>query len=338
MINSEKIFSKTNLLLVVSVIIVFVLLFISIGIGKYYLSVKDIWKIISKSHENPMAVNVFYKLRLPRSIMTVLAGLGLGMAGSVFQTVFKNPLASPDIIGVTSGANVGAAFSIVFLSGNVFTVAFGAFVGGIVAIAFVIGLVTLSNTKDIQTYVLSGIVMNAISNGMIMILKYFSDPENQLGAIEFWTMGSFGSITFEKLIMILPFFLVGAIGIFFMRWTIYMLSLNDEEGKALGISVEQSRYFVLLFSTLIVASIVSVTGLISFMALIPPHIARAILKRNNFKTILFSGLLGAILMMVSDCIARSLLHSELPVSIITSFIGAPYLAFLVSRRNLIGTR
>lgn len=335
MINSKgNSILKSNMLIIVSTVIVIALFIISIGVGKYSLSINDIFKILSKSHENKMAVNVFYNLRLPRSIMVVLGGIGLGMTGSIFQTIFKNPIASPDIIGVTSGANVGAAISIVFLSGNVFSVAFGSFLGGIVAISFVIGLVRFSNTRDIQTYVLSGIVINAISNGIIMTLKYFADPENELGAIEFWTMGSFGSVTSEKLSMILPFFIVGILGIFLMRWTINVLSLSDDEGKTLGISVERSRLLILLFSTLVVASIVSITGLISFVALIPPHIARTILKKSNFKTIVLSGLLGTILMTISDIFARILLPSELPISIITSFIGAPYLALLVYKRNL----
>jgi len=166
-----------------------------------------------------------------------------------------------------------------------------------------------------------------------MTIKYFADPENQLGAIEYWTMGSFGGITLEKLKIVLPFFLMGMVGIIIMRWKIYVLSVSDEEAKSLGISVNRSRLLILLFSTLVVASIVSVTGLISFIGLIPPHIARSILKKHNFKTVLFSGLVGAILMAFSDCLARILLPSELPISIITSFIGAPYLAFLVMKNK-----
>lgn len=334
MIDSKESALRSKVVITLSLISIIVLFLVSISIGKYQLSLEDIYQIITKTHNNPMAYNVFYKLRLPRSIMAVIAGMGLGMAGSVFQTIFKNPLASPDIIGVTSGANVGAAFSIVFFSGSTLAVAFGAFGGGLVAMALVIGLVKLSDTRDVQAYVLSGIIISAISNGIIMALKYFSNPENTLGAIEFWTMGSFGSITSKKLGMVLPMFLIGMIGIFLFRWTINVLSLDDDEVRALGISVERSRYLILLFATLIVASIISVTGLISFVALIPPHVARSILKKNDFKTNIFSGLLGAILMIVSDCIARSLLHSELPISIITSLIGAPYLAFLLISKNL----
>lgn len=324
---------KIKSLFAISIVIVILLFLLSIGTGKYSLSLEDIIKIVTNNHENQMAINVFYNLRVPRSIMVVLGGIGLGMAGSVFQTIFKNPLASPDIIGVTSGANVGAAISIVLLSGTTFSVAFGAFLGGLASILFVIGMVRISNTKDIQTFVLLGIVINAISNGIIMTLKYFADPENELGAIEFWTMGSFGSVTEEKVKIIFPIYCIGIIGILIMRWTINVLSLSDDEGRTLGISVEKMRFIVLFFSTLVVASIVSITGLISFVALIPPHIARTILKRNDFKTTIFSGLLGATLMALSDILARLLLPSELPISIITSFIGAPYLGFLVYKRN-----
>ncbi len=324
---------KSNTVNIIAFILVIASFVLSIAIGKYSLTIEDILKIIKGTHDNQMTVNVFYMLRLPRSIMVILAGIGLSIAGSVYQTLFKNSLASPDIIGITSGANVGAAFSIVFVSGNVLSVAFGAFFGGIIALTFVIGLVKLSKADNVLNYVMSGIIINALCNGILMALKYFSDPENELGAIEYWTMGSFGGITSEKLKIILPFLLVGLVGIYLMRWKIYVLSTSDEEAKSLGVSVEHSRYLILLFSTLVVASIVCVTGLISFIGLIPPHIARSIRKRNDFQTVLFSGLIGAILIALSDCIARTILPSELPISIITSFIGAPYLALLVCKNK-----
>lgn len=325
--------TKSNMVLIGAFLAVIVTFLVSIHVGKYRITTEDIFRILDGTHDNEMTINVFHKLRLPRSIMVILAGIGLSVAGSVYQTLFKNSLASPDIIGVTSGANVGAAFSIVFVSGSVFSVAFGAFMGGVLALIFVIGLVKVSRSDNILSYVLSGIVINAISNGILMTIKYFSDPENQLGAIEYWTMGSFGGITLEKLKIIFPFFFIGIMGIFMMRWKIFVLSVSDEEAKSLGIAVNKSRLFILLFSTLIVASIVSITGLISFIGLIPPHIARSILKKNDFKTIVFSGLIGAILMALSDCLARILLPSELPISIITSFIGAPYLALLVMKNR-----
>lgn len=334
MMNAKKhVNTKPNIVLIGAILAVIVTFLISIHVGKYRITTEDIFRILRGSHDNEMTINVFHKLRLPRSIMVVLAGIGLSVAGSVYQNLFKNSLASPDIIGVTSGANVGAAFSIVFVSGSVISVALGAFMGGVLALIFVIGLVKVSRSDNILSYVLSGIVINAISNGILMTIKYFSDPENQLGAIEYWTMGSFGGITLDKLKIIFPFFFIGIMGIFMMRWKLFVLSVSDEEAKSLGIAVNKCRLFILLFSTLIVSSIVSITGLISFIGLIPPHIARSILKKNDFKTIVLSGLIGAILMALSDCLARILLPSELPISIITSFIGAPYLALLVIKKR-----
>ena len=324
---------KEEFLFLTAFILVIISFIMSICIGKYNLPIQDIYKILKGTHDNAMSINVFYTLRLPRSIMVILAGIGLSVAGSIYQTIFKNPLASPDIIGVSSGANVGAAASIVFFSGGVMSVAFGAFIGGMFAVLCVVGIVKLSRIDGILTYVLAGIVINAISQGSIMTLKYFADPEKQLGAIEFWSMGSFGSVTMEKLSIILPFFAFGSIGLFLYRWKINMLSISDEEAKTMGISVERSRYIILFFTTLVVSSIVSVTGLISFIGLIPPHIARFIFKKNDFKTIIFSGLIGAILLTFGDCIARSVISSEIPISIITSFIGAPYLAMIVCMRN-----
>lgn len=324
---------KIKGLFIIAFILVVVSFIMSISIGKYNLSLVDIYKILVGTHENTMSINVFYTLRLPRTIMVILAGIGLSMAGSIYQTIFKNPLASPDIIGVSSGANVGAAVSIVFFSGGIIAVSFGAFIGGMFAVLCVVGIVKLSRLDGILTYVLAGIVINAISQGLIMSLKYFADPEKQLGAIEFWSMGSFGSVTMGKLSIIFPFFAVGIVGLCLFRWKINMLSISDEEAKTMGISVERSRYLILFFTTIVVASIVSVTGLISFIGLIPPHIARFILKKNDFKTIIFSGLIGAVLLTFADCIARSVISSEIPISIITSFIGAPYLAMLVCTRN-----
>lgn len=332
-ISKKHVNTKSNIVIIGAFLIVIAAFMVSIHVGKYSISTEDIIKILKRNHENVMTVNVFLKLRLPRSIMVILAGIGLSVAGSIYQTLFKNSLASPDIIGVTSGASAGAAFSIVFVSGSMFSVAFGAFLGGILALAFVMGLVKVSKSDNVLSYVLSGIVINAISNGILMTIKYFSDSENELGAIEYWTMGSFGGITLDKLKIIFPFFLIGMVGIYMMRWKIHVLSVSDEEAKSLGVSVNRNRLLILLFSTLVVASIVSVTGLISFIGLIPPHLARSILKKNDFKTIVFSGLIGAILMILSDCFARILLPSELPISIITSFIGAPYLALLVMKNR-----
>lgn len=304
---------------------------ISIGVGKYPISLKDIIKIIFGREVDPTVQMVFYNLRLPRTIMVILAGIGLSISGSVYQTIFKNPLATPDIIGVSSGANLGAAIAIVFFTGGTFTIAINAFIGGLVAVFIAMSLTRISRDKGISTFVLSGIVIGSITQGLIMILKFFSDPERQLAAIEFWSMGSFAGVTMEKVLSIIPFYIIGITILILLRWQINILSLSDEEGRSLGVPVDIIRFVVIIAATLVVASIVSITGLITFIGLIAPHIGRIIRKRNDFSTAIFSGLIGAIILLVADCLARSLAGGEIPISILTTFIGAPFLAYLMTR-------
>lgn len=317
----------------VAAIILVAAFVISIAVGKYPITINEIIHIIMGKEVDPMTKNVFYTLRLSRTIMALIAGIGLSVSGSVYQTVFKNPLATPDIIGVSSGANLGAAIAISFLAGGTTTIAISAFLGGIIAVSLALFLTRISKNKGISTFVLAGIVIGSLSQGLIMMIKFFADPERQLAAIEFWSMGSFASITSDKLISILPFFIVGIIGLILLRWQINILSLSDEEGKSLGVRVGLVRVGVMLCATLVVASIVSITGLITFIGLVAPHLARMILKKNDTGTMILSGLIGASLLLIADTLARSLGSSEIPISILTTFIGAPFLAYLMSRMD-----
>lgn len=317
----------------VAAIILVAAFVISIGVGKYPISINEIIQIIMGREVDAMTKNVFYTLRLSRTIMALIAGIGLSVSGSVYQTVFKNPLATPDIIGVSSGANLGAAIAISFLAGGTTTIAISAFLGGIIAVSMALFLTRISKNKGISTFVLAGIVIGSLSQGLIMMIKFFADPERQLAAIEFWSMGSFASITSDKLISILPFFIVGIIGLILLRWQINILSLSDEEGRSLGVHVGIVRVGVMLCATLVVASIVSITGLITFIGLVAPHLARMIIKKNDTATMILSGLIGASLLLIADTLARSLGSSEIPISILTTFIGAPFLAYLMSRMD-----
>lgn len=326
--------SNRNLVCYLVAAIILVAAFvISIGVGKYPITINEIIRIIIGKEVDPMTRNVFYTLRLSRTIMALIAGIGLSVSGSVYQTVFKNPLATPDIIGVSSGANLGAAIAISFLAGGTTTIAISAFLGGIIAVSLALFLTNISKNKSISTFVLAGIVIGSLSQGLIMMIKFFADPERQLAAIEFWSMGSFASITSDKLISILPFFIIGMVGLILLRWQINILSLSDEEGRSLGVHVGIVRIGVMLCATLVVASIVSITGLITFIGLVAPHLARMIIKKNDMGTMILSGLIGASLLLIADTLARSLGSSEIPISILTTFIGAPFLAYLMSRMD-----
>ena len=280
-----------------------------------------------------MTRKVFFTLRLPRACMGLMAGAGLGVAGSVYQMIFKNPLASPDIIGVSSGANLGAAVAIVSVGTGVGGIAAGAFAGGLLAVAFVMLLVRATRANTTATYVLAGIVISAVAKSVIMLLKYYADSESNLAAIEYWTMGSFAGVTAGKVFSVLPFWLIGFAGLFLLRRQVGLLSLNEEECRMLGVRLHQVRLAVLTLSTLLVASIVSITGLISFIGLIAPHIARMMIKRENTDTMVLSAMVGGAVLLVADILARSLYAGGLPISILTTVIGVPVLVYFMCKRR-----
>lgn len=307
---------------------------VSVCIGKYSITTADIRAILVGGQVDEMTRKVFITLRLPRTVMAVIAGIGLGMAGSVYQIIFKNPLASPDIIGIAGGANLGAAIAIVSVStSGMIAIAAGAFWGGLIAVVCVMLLVRATRATSTSTYVLAGIVINAISKAVIMALKYFADPENELAAMEYWEMGTFGNTTLSKLLSILPMFLIGLAGILLLRRQIELMSLSDNECRALGVRLRPVRAAVLALSTLMVGSIISVTGLISFAGLIAPHTARLMLHRNNSTTIIMSGLVGSFVVLAADILARILYSAELPISILTTVIGVPILVYFLCTRG-----
>ena len=307
---------------------------VSVCVGKYTITTADIQAILKGEQVQEMTRKVFTTLRLPRTVMALIAGVGLGIAGSVYQIIFKNPLASPDIIGIAGGANLGAAVAIVSVSNSgMIAIAAGAFWGGLIAVVCVMLLVKATRSRSTSTYVLAGIVINAISKAVIMALKYFADPENELAAMEDWEMGTFGNTTLSKLLSILPMYLIGLAGILLLRRQIELMSLSDNECRALGVRLRPVRAAVLALSTLMVGSIISVTGLISFAGLIAPHTARLMLRRNDSTTIIMSGLVGAFVVLTADILARVLYSAELPISILTTVIGVPILIYFLCARG-----
>ncbi|MDD2533678.1 MAG: iron ABC transporter permease [Eubacteriales bacterium] len=304
------------------------ILLISLFWGRYPLP----WlAIFNGFQDRPLEKAIFFNLRLPRVLLAAYAGFVLALVGSVLQTIFKNPLASPDVMGVSSGASVGAAFAILFLGGSMFTVTTSAFVGGLLAVALAVLLAHHSNTRQLATFVVTGLAVNALAQSILMILKKIADPQNTLAAIEFWTMGGLGNTTMGRTIGTIATTLPPLVLLIVLNRQITLLSLSDTEAAALGVNLKWVRPGLLALSTLAIAGIVSGTGLISFIGLIAPHIARLITRRNTLAVWLLSGTIGASLLLVADLLARTLTTSEIPVSILTSLIGVPILIAILLR-------
>lgn len=332
--KKDKLTKLPQTAMFVAVILLMVTAFvISICIGQFSISLDEIWLILTGREVSDMTRKVFMNLRFPRTCMAMLAGIGLGTSGYIYQTIFKNPLASPDIVGVAPGANLGAAIAIVMLGGTTLSIAGGAFFGGIIVVVLVMAIVRISPTNTTVTYVLAGIIMSHISKAFIMVLKFFADPTNELAAIEFWTMGSLANVTATKTLAIFPFFIVSLIGLILLRRQIDMMALNEDECRMLGVDVSRVRTIILILSTLLIASIISVTGLISFVGLIAPHVARMMLKKTGVATTVMSALVGAVILLLSDTLARSIYSAEIPISILTTFIGVPILVYFMLKQK-----
>lgn len=277
-----------------------------------------------------MQWRVFLSLRCSRTLVGLIGGFVLGITGFVYQTLFRNSMASPDIIGVSSGASAGAAVGILFLSGAA-SVTLSSFIGALLAVMLALGLSGLDKSGKHQTMVLAGIAVHSLSQTVLMMLKLSADPEQELAAIEYWIMGSLNGISSHSIGGNLLCSVLCTIILFVLHRQVILLSAEEGEARMLGVNVSQMRLVILLVSTLAVSSVISLTGLISFVGLLAPHGARMLTKSNRSSTMLLSGFVGSMLLCLADILARSVAAKELPVSIFTSLIGAPFLVALIIR-------
>lgn len=279
-----------------------------------------------------MQWRVFRTLRLTRVLVGVIGGFALSVAGFVYQTVFRNPLASPDIIGVASGASAGAAAGILFFGGAL-AVTLSAFAGALATVILTLAIAALDRTGKNSTAVLAGIAVHALAQTVLMALKMTADPEKELASIEYWIMGSLGGISWHTVRGNMILCILCLAVLFLLHRQIVLLSAEHAEARMLGVNVGRLRLAVLLISTLTVACVVSLTGLISFVGLLAPHTARLLTKQNKLSTMFLGGLLGSILLCLADMLARSVGQTELPISIFTSLLGAPFLIWLIFRER-----
>lgn len=325
--NTYNYRNKIILLSAIQVLLLLAVLVWSVITGQYPLTLKGLLS------GDTMSIMVFKRLRLPRALMGVIGGFGLSISGYIYQLIFKNPLASPDIVGVSSGASAGAALAIVAVSASVPVISISAFIGAVTALIITLLTAYLVPGRNSYTIVLAGIAIHSVAQTILMFLKLAADPEKQLASIEYWIMGSLNGISRDSLAIPFLTTLAGFIIMAMLYRQVLILSTSEDEAVSLGVNVTILRFIILMLATLVVSSIICVTGLISFIGLIAPHIARLLTKRNDIFTYITSGLTGAILLTLADILARSVSTSELPVSIFTSLLGAPLLIILLIRAN-----
>lgn len=308
----------------------------SMSIGHYEISAYEVLDMLfskltaSEMRYGEMMQTVVFEVRLPRVILAMTVGCSLSVSGAVYQCVFKNPMASPNILGTSSGAGLGTALAIIFSFGAVYTqmisFAFGLLA---VAITYAISAKIGRSGNLILIFVLTGILVSTVFQALISLVKYTADPYEKLPAITFWLMGSLSTASKNDILIILVPFLLGIVPLFLMRWRLNILSLGDEDIKCLGIDVRNLRLIVIGCSTLLTASCVSVAGIIGWVGLIVPHIARMLVGSNFIALLPASALIGATYLLLIDDAARGIFKAEIPLSILTALIGAPYFIYLL---------
>jgi iron complex transport system permease protein len=274
---------------------------------------------------------VLFEVRLPRVAAAVLGGAALAGAGAAYQTLFRNPLVSPDILGVSTGAGLGAVLGI-FLSLPVFGIQLIAFAMGLATVALVYAVASVVHGRDpILVLVLAGVVVGSLAGAAISLLKIMADPYDQLPAIVFWLLGSFSAIRRSEVWATLPMVLVGLLPLLLLRWRINVLSLGDEEAKALGVEAGRLRLAVIAAATLMTAGVVAIAGVIGWVGLVIPHIARMAVGPSFDRLLPTSMLLGGGYLLLVDTLARTMARIEVPIGILTAILGAPFFLWLLMR-------
>ncbi|MBS6195401.1 MAG: iron ABC transporter permease [Clostridiales bacterium] len=312
------------------------IVFLSFWIGYYPLSPSQvITAFLSKFHYSgeilPQAVTIFWNIRLPRILSAMFIGASLAVAGSTYQGMFRNPLVSPDILGVSSGASLGAAFAILNGVSN-WVIQISAFAGGILAVAASCLISRKSAHSHTLSLVLSGSMIMALCNAGVTMIKYVADPNDVLQQITFWLMGSLTKTNMESLGWSIFPMIAGLLIIFILRWRINLLTLDEEEAKSLGIHIRRYRLIFIIASTLLSASAVCLGGLIGWVGLMIPHMARALVGVDYGRLIPASAILGAGYLVLMDDLARSILSMELPLGVVTSIVGVPFFVYLIIKR------
>lgn len=307
---------------------------IALGIGRYFINPAEVVEAIlgrftGEYEIAEMAYKTIWNLRIPRILLALLVGAGLSTAGCAFQSLFANPLATPDTLGVASGASFGAALAILlgFDLLGMQMISFG--MGGLAVILTWLG--GSGKGRGLSSVVLSGIMMGSLFNALVSLVKYVADSETQLPAITYWLMGGLNGASYESLLFGAPPIIIGMAVLFIIRWRMNLLPLSEDEAKSSGINIYALRGVTIVCATMITASCVSMCGQVGWVGLLIPHMCRMKFGSNHLSLLPTSISFGAVFLVIVDTVARTMTASEIPVSILTAIIGAPFFIILMRK-------
>lgn len=331
--------SRKNKFIIIGLFVLMIITIIfSFGLGKYPIEPNQVVGIIFSKISNiepfwteKMEI-IFFNVRLPRIILACLVGCCLSAAGAAYQSIFLNPMAAPDILGASNGAAFGAAIAILFYrSGREITIS--AFIFSLITVGFVYFISKRAKGNKVLGLILAGIMVSSLFSSATSFIKLVADPNEQLPAITYWLMGSLsGTKMADVKFVILPM-IVGIVPLILLSWQINMLTIGEDEAKTMGVNTKLIRFVSIIAATLITASSVSVSGMIGWVGLVIPHLSRKLVGNNFVYLLPTSMLFGATFLLLVDNISRNLWTSEVPIGILTAFVGAPFFIYLITRKE-----
>lgn len=328
--NNKELFA-TPILIFLPII----LFFASFLLGRYPIDpVEVVMTILSpifpQLEISGTVTSIVFDIRLPRIIAAFIVGACLAIAGAAFQGTFKNPLVSPDLLGVADGAGFGAALAILF-NGSNFLIQCGSFIFGIISVSITYLISKAYKAGGVLILVLSGVAISSFFSALISGAKFVADPADKLPEITYWLMGSLSSISFEQLSMILIPIIIGLAILLFSRWHLNVLAMGDEEAQSLGINPDRFRFFIIIGCTLLTSAAVSISGIIGWVGLVVPHITRMLVGSDNRILLPASISIGGCFLLLMDNISRTLISIEIPIGILTAIIGVPVFLYLLRK-------
>lgn len=304
------------------------IILVSLCIGRY-----PLYTMFESFSLDDTASFILLNIRLPRILLCVLAGASLSVAGASLQSTLRNPLVSPYILGLSQGSAFGAALAMVVLpysSYTIYIIPILAFIFGLLAMFLACSLARMRGGFSTVTVILAGVIVAAIFTALLSIVRFIADPY-RLAGIVFWTMGGFYKASWNYLLIAIPGSVLGLIILFFIRWRMNVLSMGDEEAMLLGVNVYRERLLIVFLATLACASVISVSGIIAWVGLIVPHTVRTIVGPDNKHLVPASATFGASFLVLTDDLCRSIFSFEIPISIVTTLVAAPYFIYLLRR-------
>jgi iron complex transport system permease protein len=330
---------RTSLYFLLALLALLAMVMIAFVVGRFPISptelVTILWaKLNGTPHSLPATMEtVVFQIRGPRIAAALLIGAALAAAGAAYQNMFRNPLVSPDILGVSAGASLGAILAI-FLSLPILAIQSFAFVGGLIAVAMIYAIGAAVRGRDpILTLILAGVVVGTLLGSGIALLKYLADPYNQLPAITFWLLGSLASVAPQDVKWSALFIGISLVPLFLLRWRINLLSLSDDEAAALGVNVTRLRILIVAAATLMTAAAVAISGVIGWIGLVIPHAARMMAGPEFARLLPITAVLGATFLLAVDTVARTAANIEIPPGVLTALLGTPFFIWLLWRSS-----